>query len=134
MTSTKKTKTVTPKETKVTVTPKETKVASKEKVVNEVTKEEKKVTKIKHILYAVNSSNFDKSIFEEAEKKNTKVTVLVLNKYSRASINKYLKSRDLRLITVFSAKFDKEKFDVGFIEKEMVEYIPKRIIKELNKK
>ncbi len=116
---------------------KETKEIKTPEVVKEETttpKVDKKTKRIKHILYAVDSDKFDKDIEKDSEKASNKVTILVKDKYSKASIDKFLKSRKVRLITTFAIKFDKENFDLGFIEKEMVRYIPKRIVKMMQSK
>ncbi len=86
---------------------------------------------MKRVLYAVDSPAMDDRIKADSLDKWKKVTVLVKDRESKASVDKFLKSRDLRLITTFAIQFQEEDFDVAFVEKSMLEFIPDKLIKKL---
>jgi len=83
------------------------------------------------ILYAVDSDKLDAKIFEDIQNPLKKVTVLIKEKYSNASVNKYLKKNEIRMLTTFSAQFGNEEFDKAFIEQEMIDKVPAKIIESL---
>lgn len=89
-------------------------------------------TKVKKVLYAVDSFEQDARIEADSKDPMKKVTVMVMAKFSKANVDKYLRSGDLRLIDTFSSKFQEEDFDVAFVEKAMMEFVPAHILKKLN--
>lgn len=102
----------------------ENKITEEVKVVVEPAKEQK-------ILYAVDSDKLDEKIFEDIKNPLKKVTVLIKEKYSNASVEKYLKKNEIRILTTFSAQFGKEEFDKAYVEAEMMDKIPEKILESL---
>jgi len=111
----------------VEVNPAEIDLKVEEKVI------EKKEKKVKRVLFAIDSFKFDDKIKEAITDPMQIVTVLIKNKYSKANVDEYLKSNDLKLITSFGAQFQNDDFDVAFVEEAMVDFVPENILNKLKK-
>lgn len=99
--------------------------------------EEKKISvptvpTIQRVLFAVDSYKLDDKIKEASNDPMKKVTVLVKEKFSKANVNKYLESASLKLMTDFGIQFEDLDFDVAYVEPEMMEKVPIKILEKLN--